>query len=478
MSSAASSTPVASLSGGPNPRVAVALLLLINLMNYVDRQVLSAVQSIIGAHFREIGEPHSKFAMGSLATVFLVSYMVMSPIFGHFADRVSRWKIVAIGVIVWSIASGASGLAATYVMLLSTRIFVGIGEAAYGPSAPTIIADLYPVERRGGVLAWFYLAIPVGSALGYVWGGFVAHHWDWRWAFYLSLPPGIALGLWALLMKEPHRGGAEAVSPATAAKFEKKSRLADYATFLRTPSYMYNTLGMTAMTFALGGLAFWMPEYVAEYRYPRDMPAEYGHAPMRPDLAAGPAEEAIRKQWAAEDAERSARRESLLNSVNFTFGGITVVAGIIATLAGGYVGDKLRPRYPGSYFLVSGAGMLLGVPLFLGVLFTPFPLAWVLVFLAEFCLFFNTGPSNTILANVVHPSIRASAFALNILIIHALGDVISPPLIGLVTDLTGGNMTLGFGLVTTAAIFLSGLFWMLGAKHLERDTALADTRIG
>lgn len=463
MSSAASSTPVASLSGGPNPRVAVALLLLINLMNYVDRQVLSAVQSIIGGHFREIGQPHSKFAMGALAAAFLISYMVMSPIFGYFADRFSRWKIVAIGVVVWSIASGASGLAVSYTMLLFTRIFVGIGEAAYGPSAPTIIADLYPVERRGSVLAWFYVAIPVGSAIGYVWGGNIASLLDWRWAFYLSLPPGIALGIWALMMREAPRGGGDAKRP------KSHSLWADYKSFFRIPSYVYNTLGMTMMTFALGGLAFWMPEYVGDYRYPRDHAAEYGDLLLVVDRA-----NVAPEQLAA----IAKKRESVLSEVNTAFGGITVVAGLIATLSGGYLADRLRKRWSGSYFLVSGAGMLLGVPLFLAVLVTPFPYAWGFVFLAEFCLFLNTGPSNAILANVTHPLTRASAFALNILIIHALGDVISPPLIGLVTDLTGGNMTLGFGLVTTAAIFLSGLFWMLGAKHLERDTALADTRIG
>jgi MFS family permease len=463
VSSAASASPVPAPRLGPNPRVAVALLLLINLMNYVDRQVLSAVQSIIGDYFESIGQPHSKFAMGSLAAAFLISYMVMSPIFGYFADRYSRWKIVAIGVVVWSIASGASGLAAGYVMLLFTRIFVGIGEAAYGPSAPTIIADLYPVERRGSVLAWFYVAIPVGSAIGYVWGGNIAGLLDWRWAFYLSLPPGIALGIWALMMREPPRGGAEMTRP------KNHSLWADYKSFFKIPSYVYNTLGMTAMTFALGGLAFWMPEYVGDYRYPRDQPAEYGDILLLADRANLTPERIT---------EIMAKRKAVLGQVNTMFGGITVVAGLVATLVGGYLGDKLRNRWSGSYFLVSGVGMLLGVPLFLGMLLTPFPYAWGFVFFAEFCLFLNTGPANAVLANVTHPLTRASAFALNILIIHALGDVISPPLIGLVTDLTGGNMTLGFGLVTTAAIFFSGLFWMLGAKHLERDTALADTRIG
>jgi MFS family permease len=392
----------------------------------------------IGAEFAAAGEVISDAQMGFLSTAFLLSYMLASPLFGLLADRTARWKIVALGVFLWSLASGASGLAETYVMLLVTRLFVGVGEAAYGPTAPTIIADLYPVQRRGSVLAWFYLAIPVGSALGYVWGGHLAEmeNWGWRWAFYLSAPPGIALAVWAWCMREPLRGANETGGPPRAA------RLADFAILFRTPSYVYNTLGMTMMTFALGGLAFWMPRYIVAFR-----------------------------------------GEGTLADVGTKFGGITVVSGIVATLAGGYVGDKLRPRFSGSYFLVSGIGMLVGLPLFLAFLVTPFPYAWILLFLAEFCLFFNTGPSNTILANVTHPTIRASAFALNILIIHAFGDAISPTLIGWITDVTKpfegavGNMNLSFGAGVSLAIFLSGVFWMLGAKHLARDTELAPTRL-
>jgi MFS family permease len=134
-------------------------------------------------------------------------------------------------------------------------------------------------------------------------------------------------------------------------------------------------------------------------------------------------------------------------------------------------GDALRKRFPGSYFLVSAAGLLAGFPMLLAMMFTPFPYAWGFVFAAVFCLFFNTGPSNTILANVTHPSIRATAFALNILVIHALGDVISPPIIGWVSD--RWNMQVAFGVV--GFMFLvGGAFWLWGARYLERDTAAVE----
>jgi MFS family permease len=417
----------------PGAGRSLALLLAINLFNYIDRYILAAAEKPIRNTFFEENDPDAKFWTGLLATAFLVSYMVAAPLFGWLADRMRRWLIIGLGVIVWSLASGGTGLATTFAILLITRIFVGIGEAAYGPAAPTVIADMYPVRKRGTVMAWFYMAIPVGSAIGYALGGYLAEHWGWRTAFYAVVVPGILLGIVCFLMREPQRGGADGVSHASA----RKATLSDYKILFRTPSYLLNTAGMTAMTFAIGGISFWMPTYVHEFR-----------------------------------------GVGSLDSVNLWFGGLTVVSGITATLFGGWLSDRLRTRYPGSYFLVSGTTMLVGFPMLLLILITPFPFAWVLIFVAEFCLFMNTGPTNTILANVTHPAMRATAYALTIFIIHALGDAISPPLIGWISGRfadeahPGGNMNAGF-LVVGLSILVGGVFWLCGARYLQRDTEAA-----
>lgn len=419
-------------------RFSVALLLLINLFNYIDRYVLAAVEPLIRAEFFPKGVADDQTAglrMGLLATAFLVSYMVAAPLFGWLADRWKRWAIVGIGVAVWSLASGGSGLATAWLAMLLMRVLVGIGEAAYGPTAPTLISDLFPVQRRGAVLAWFYAAIPVGSALGYVLGGLVTKFTSWHWAFLLTLPPGLALGALCFFMKDPPRGISDGAT-------HHHASLRDYATLLRIPSYILAVLGMTAFTFAIGGISFWMPTYLHEHRGQADL----GH-------------------------------------VNLLFGGITVVAGLTATLFGGWLGDRLRARWSGSYFLVSGGGMLLGFPFFIASLYTPMPLAYAFIFVAIFFLFLSTGPSNAILANVTHPSIRATAFAVSIFVIHAFGDAVSPPIIGWVTDLTrtpanpAGDMTLGF-LIVGVMILLSGVLWAWGAVYLKRDTELAPTRMG
>src|SRR5206468_12845350 len=112
---------------------------------------------------------------------------------GWLADRFSRWILIGTSVALWSLASGWSGLATSFGVLLCTRVFVGIGEAGYGPAAPTIIADLYPLKTRGRVLAWFYVAIPVGRALGYAFGGMIAGLHVRRWDYFLIVCIGVVL---------------------------------------------------------------------------------------------------------------------------------------------------------------------------------------------------------------------------------------------------------------------------------------------
>ena len=187
---------------------ALSLLLLINLFSYIDRQVLAAVEPQIRATFFVADNRYAMAVTGALGTAFLVSYMVAAPVIGWLADRFSRWVIVGCAVILWSLASGASGLAATFSILLATRILVGIGEGGYGPAAPTVLSDLFPLETRGRVLAIFYAAVPAGNALGYILGGLVTEYWGWRWAFYAVTPPGLVLGILCFFQKDPRASGS------------------------------------------------------------------------------------------------------------------------------------------------------------------------------------------------------------------------------------------------------------------------------
>ncbi len=400
----------------PGALTALALLLAINLFNYIDRYVLAAVEPEIRAAFFPPNDPNAMAVTGLLGTAFFVTYMLSAPALGWLSDRFSRWVIIGIAVMLWSLASGASGLAATFGILLFTRVLVGIGEGGYGPAAPTILADLFPLSVRGRVLSVFFAAIPVGGALGYVLGGLINAHLGWRWAFYLVAPPGLLLGLLCFTQRDPRGRGKDRVQQA-------RPTWSDYRALFHNRSYVINCFAQTAMTFALGGLAFWISAYL--------------------------------------------RFRGLPPSSTAIFGLITAVGGLLSTLTGGLVADWLRPRHPGSYFSVSGIGMLIAAPLFVAMLFTPFPAAWGFLFGAIFFAFLNTGPSNTALANVTPPAVRATAFALNILVIHALGDALAFPTIGYISGHT--NMNVGFFLIS-GMMLLSGVIWLFGMKTLGADT--------
>lgn len=480
---------------------ALALLLGINLFNYIDRQILSATLPKIRLD-ASIFHPNDGWVttkLGALTTAFMVSYMLLSPLFGRLGDKLSRWWIVGLAVIVWSLATGGTGLAAGYVLLFVTRCIVGVGEAAYGPVAPAMLSDLYPVDRRGRILSWFYAAIPVGSALGFIIGSQVGDtRLGWRGAFQIAVIPGLALGILCFFMREP---------PRTAA--QKEPQGPGFFAVLRelrgVRSFVLCCAGMTASTFVLGGVASVMtlyiferearvrlddasieklsdlkltsgdpvipPETIGKLRQ-KASPDELSPVQQRRRLAEVLNQEELENFGSLID-EKTTVEGSITNAkIGTMLGGIIVLAGLVATLVGGWLGDRLRRRgVKGAYFHVAGWGTLAGFPFFLAMLYVPFPLAWGFIFVAVFALFFNTGPANTILANVTRPEIRASAFAINILIIHALGDAISPLILGFIGDLASLHAAF---VAVSFLIPVAGILWVLGSRSLDADTQAAE----
>ncbi len=398
-------------------RLAVALLFGVNFLNYIDRYVIAAVGPMIQADF---GLKDTDF--GWTGSMFMIAYMVASPIAGVLADRFPRRFFVGGGVVVWSLATVASGLAGNFRHLLAARSVIGIGEAGFGGVAPTLISDLFPREKRGRVLSYFYVAIPVGSALGFLLGGYVGEHWGWRHAFYIAGGPGLLLGALAFFMAEPARGAGDGAVSASH-RFEMGAAKG----LLGNRSFIHTTLGLSAMTFALGGMAFWMPTF---FHRERGLP---------------------------------------LAEANTLFGALTVGSGLVGTFLGGFLGDWFLKRTPKAYLLVSGWGMLLAVPFaYVGLHATDRGVYLPALFLAEVLVFLNTGPANAVLVNVALPEIRATAISVSIFVYHLLGDVPSPILIGKLSDRSGSLE--GALMLTTVAMAVSGVFYLLGARTLGDDT--------
>lgn len=398
----------------------LSVLFAANLLNYIDRQVIYAVFPLIKADLQI-----TDTALGSLGSAFMICYMFSAPVFGWLGDRLKRVRIASCGLLIWSFATAAAGFANGYRMLLSARTMVGIGEASFGTVSPGIISDYFSKSHRGRVLSLFYLAIPFGSALGYLLGGMIGHHAGWHSAFLVVGLPGILLSLPVWFLREPARGESElrtGMSPALQA--------GGYRQLSGNRSFVINTFSMAAMTFAMGGLAQWMPTFL--YRV-------HGL-----DVATG----------------------------NIIFGIVTISAGMTGTLAGGWLGDYFQRKNGKGYLLVSGWGFIIGVPIAVFALETDATGAcYAAIFFAEFFLFLSTGPLNTVIVNVTGPAIRAMAFAVNIFFIHALGDAISPVIIGRISDLIDLRTAL---LITPAAILIAGLACFLCSKFIEQDSAMAE----
>ena len=486
----------------PGARAAIALLICINLFNYIDRQILSAVMPRLELDSTLFSptDPNLKFKLGLLPSAFLVAYMLFSPLVGWLDGHgYRRWVILGLGVSIWSLASGGSGLATGFWMLFLTRCLVGVGEGAYGPVASAMISDAFSTAQRGKALAAFNIAIPVGSALGFVIGGAVADYFDdWRHAFWFTFA-GLGLGVWCFLKKELPR-------PTTAAQRENApSYGAVLKRLLKNRSFYYCCAGMTAVTFVLGGVAAWVPTYIFQREsqflvsaesldrmahpakdvkrlpvplettaklQPMDNGQIRDYGTLKSQAKAALTETEMQLYFEPIAVESTTPNSIKLVTINIVFGGIVVVGGFLATIFATWLGERPRTRIRGAYFWVIGGGALAAFPAFVAFLFLPLPWGWICVFIAVVGLFMHVGPGNTILANVVTPEMRATAFAINILVIHALGDVISPPLIGFVADKAGWQTSL---LCTSTMILVSCALWCYGSRFLDADTAKANS---
>ncbi|MBJ6723773.1 spinster family MFS transporter [Geomesophilobacter sediminis] len=396
-------------------RYALALLLAVNLLNYIDRQVLYAVFPLIKADLRI-----SDTELGLLGSAFMVSYLVIAPLFGWLGDTWSRVRLASGGLVVWSLATVATGLVPGYRSLLAARSTVGVGEASFGTVSPGLLADFFAKEHRGRILSYFYLAIPVGSALGYLLGGLLGQNFGWHSAFLMVGVPGLILAVPVALLKTPPR----------AQDADQAGGRSAYLDLFRNRSFVLNTLAMAAMTFAIGGLAQWLPSFL--------------HRTHGLGVAKG----------------------------NTLFGAITVVSGILGTLIGGFLGDRQQQKSPSGYLQVSGWGFLIGTPFAVWALMaSDLTACLTAIFVAEFFLFLNTGPLNTVIVNVTPPSVRAMAFAVNIFFIHALGDAISPSILGWLSDRWGLRDAL---LVTPAMMLVAVFFCHLCGRTVGADMERVD----
>ena len=404
-----------------NRTAILALLTGLNLLNYIDRYVVAAVLKKIQEAPEVGGLGLSNFEGGLLATAFLAGYFVTSPIFGARADKGKRTGLIAFGVIVWSISTFATGLTHSFATMMIARVCVGVGEASYATLAPTIIDDITPPDQKSRTLAIFYLAIPVGSALGFVFGGAIEPVWGWRAAFFIAGGPGVVLALLCLLIKEPARKLRE----------DKASIADSIGTLSKIPLFRRAVLGYCAYTGAVSAFAYWAPKYLAE-RY-----GASGHY----EMIGGILHVVVDKAAMLSNS-----------SASVIFGGVTVLGGALGTIIGGRWADAAASKVAivtetttwdsrdnklaiNAQLKVCAWGMIIAAPLTAIAFGMPTPLLFfICAFLAEIGLFLSTSPVSAIGLRSVPPELRASAMAAMIFAIHLFGDLWSPTVLGILSD--------------------------------------------
>ena len=394
---------------------ALVLLTALNFVNYIDRYILPGVQEQVKGEFHI-----SDAQIGSLTLWFMLAYMATSPITGWLGDRFPRKPMIVIAALFWSGINFFTATVHSYDSLNLRHAALGVGEASFGIFAPALLADFYPEDQRNRVLTIFNIAIPVGAALGYLVGGTVGEHFGWRMSFIVSAVPGTIIALLiAFFMKEPARGASQ----RDKAKLEKGTVLS----LIKNKAYLCSILGYAAVTFSLGGISWWMPSFLQRI---------------------------------------TGRSQS---SAAFLMGAITVVAGLGGTILGGIIAQRWTHTTSRALYLVPAIGSILAVPPALLCFFGPKSMTLPGLAIAIFLIFLGTGPVNAATVNAVRPEIRATALAGQLFIIHALGDAISPRIIGSVSD--HSNLAVGLG-STLITLVLASIIFFIGARYAPPITTL------
>jgi MFS family permease len=403
-----------------SPAWVLFILTGLNLFNYLDRYVLSAVLTPIQ---KELGLSDSQ--AGGLGTIFMIGYFVTSPVFGWLGDRCSRKWLIAAGIFVWSVGTILTGFATTFAMMIAFRLLVGLGEASYATISPSLISDSYGPAKRNNALTIFYVAIPVGAALGMTIGGLIAAKWGWRHAFIWAGAPGLLLALVLLPFAELKRGQAEGKTAEAA----KKPSVRDIVNLFRIPEYVLVVLGYSAYTFALGAFGIWGPTFLQRvHGVTVDKAGEF-------------------------------------------FGAVLAVAGLGGTMIGGFAATAWQKRNRAGYAWTLGLSVLAAVPLAFGA-FLAGSTFWSMSFLAAamFFLFLSTGPVNTLILETAPVNLRASAMAISIFMIHLFGDICSPVIVGWLSESFGGNLQKSV-LILPVALIVASALWLALALKTKRGTA-------
>jgi MFS family permease len=407
-------------------RYVLVVLLLAYIFNFVDRQIIGILAVPIKAEF-----DLSDKTLSYLGVVFGLFYATIAIPIAWLADRRSRVPIIAASIAIWSLFTAACGMAQNFVQLVLARMGVAFGEAGGIAPSYSLISDFYPKSRRARALAFFSLGIPIGSALGIFFGGWLASHLSWRAAFIIVGLAGLPTALLVrILIREPKRGGldraeGEAVPPAP-------PFLAAGRTVAANPSFWLLSFGAASGSILGYGLIFWLPSFFNR---------TFGLSPA---------------------------------DVGWFYGSIVLVGGVAGTWLGGWVGDRIGPTRPGAYALIPACCFLVTAPAFALGLFAPnLWVAWLLFTIGQMTALAWLGPVISAVQHIVQPAIRATASASFLFINNLIGIAFGIYFLGWLSDrmkAAHGTDSLQYSILYGLGFYLlSAAIYFVAAKRLKKD---------
>nr|VDC94922.1 unnamed protein product [Brassica oleracea] len=457
----------------------VAILCIVNLINYVDRGVIASngvngssrtcdAKGLCSAGTGIQGEfKLSNFQDGLLSSAFMVGLLVASPIFAALSKRFTPFKLIGVGLTVWTLAAVGCGFSYNFWMIAVFRMFVGVGEASFISLAAPYIDDSAPAARKNLWLGLFYMCIPAGVALGYVFGGYVSimpdffsvgNHLGWRWAFYIE---AIAMAFFVVLsfcIKPPQLKGScfaakESKKPSTSIETvalthaeasqiktvsPKSQNLVvvfgkDMKALFSEKVFIVNVLGYITYNFVIGAYSYWGPK------------AGFGIYQMK--------------------------------NADMIFGGLTIICGIIGTLGGSYVLDRINATLPNTFKLLA-ASTLFGAAFCFAAFCMKNMYAFIGLFaVGEILIFAPQAPVNFVCLHCVRPNLRPLSMASSTVLIHILGDVPSSPLYGKMQDRLKNWRT--STLIITSILFLAAIIWGIGIfmNSVDRSNEKSDDEV-
>lgn len=418
---------------GPSRRYryyVLAILVLVYTMNFLDRQILGI---LAGPIKKELDLTDSQLGlMGGLA--FAMVYSTLSIPIAWLADRSSRRSIIAWSLGIWSAFTAVCGFAHSFWQLFAARIGVGFGEAGGVAPSYSMLSDYFPKEQRARALSIYSLGIPLGSGAGLLFGGLIAAHLDWRYAFMIVGSAGLLVApLLRATVKDPPRGGFTAPASAAPVAAPKAPAFAlVLSTVVRKKTFWLMAVGAAFSSMCGYGVAFWLPQY-----FQRSMHLS-------------------------------------LSDTSWYLGAITFFGGCLGIIGGGMVADKLGVKSKSAYPRIPAIAFILALPCFLVALNTSslyvlFPVLLIPTALNLVWL----GPILTAVQHLVPAQMRTTASAMFLLINNLLGIAVGYYYFGAVSDAlapTYGADSLRYALCTGAAFYaVATVLFLAASKTIKQD---------